>query len=464
MKFNIVSLFSGCGGLDKGFEMAGPFEVIYANDVYIPSCKTFSKNFKLPLVRNPLSAGMFCGDVENAGFLTALSGKDVDVVTGGPPCQDFSVIRGSEKRKGIFVKRGRLYVHFVRALVELQPKMFVFENVKGLISANGGLAFNQIIEDFRNLNLRWQDMWENHKEFINFVRKINNLKSYEILFSNVVDFSKLGVPQQRERVIVIGIRKDFTNEIDLRAVREKIGTALIGGDDLIASFPLTPIEVFEGKPLIELEEKYRKIMMEFKDIQKYIQSVRCSQYFSSVWSRYNFDIWHDYLIANGLPTRIDEKIKEEVMKRHEEILREMGYYNRSLCTQDFKDGSNKILPEREHVKARMSFIPPGENHEFVRGTEYEVVGLMSNIYRRIHPLKPSPTIIARGGGGTWGYHYERHRQRLTNRERACLQTFPDDFYFEGGSAQVRRQIGEAVPPLASKRIAQAILPILEKIS
>jgi len=78
-------------------------------------------------------------------------------------------------------------------------------------------------------------------------------------------------------------------------------------------------------------------------------------------------------------------------------------------------------------------IPPGENHEFVRSTEWEVEGKdISPVYRRVHPLKPSYTIVAYGGGGTRGYHYDRDRATLTLRERVRLQTFPDNFLFPGG--------------------------------
>ena len=81
--------------------------------------------------------------------------------------------------------------------------------------------------------------------------------------------------------------------------------------------------------------------------------------------------------------------------------------------------------------------------------------MISHVYRRLHPDKPSTTIIAGGGGGTWGYHWKENRP-LTNRERARLFGYPDDFEFVGSIAEVRRQIGNSVPPAGIRPIAKAI--------
>ena len=81
---------------------------------------------------------------------------------------------------------------------------------------------------------------------------------------------------------------------------------------------------------------------------------------------------------------------------------------------------------------------------------------MSHIYRRLHSDKPSYTITGSGGGGTHVYHWEECRA-LTNRERARIQGFPDDFIFTGPKEQIRKQIGMAVPPTAAKTIFEAIL-------
>jgi DNA (cytosine-5)-methyltransferase 1 len=84
--------------------------------------------------------------------------------------------------------------------------------------------------------------------------------------------------------------------------------------------------------------------------------------------------------------------------------------------------------------------------------------MISHVYRRLDRKKPSTTIIAGGGGGTWGYHFEEPRP-LTNRERARLFCYPDDFVFVGTITEVRKQIGNSVPPLAAKVLASNLLSV-----
>jgi len=122
--------------------------------------------------------------------------------------------------------------------------------------------------------------------------------------------------------------------------------------------------------------------------------------------------------------------------------------------------NNEITKQAKAVIERLKHIPPGKNAWYEGIPQHlrlNVKGAkMSQIYKRLDPNKPSYTITGSGGGGTHGYHWEEPRA-LTNRERARIQTFPDDFVFDGSKEQVRKQIGMAVPPRASKIIIEAVL-------
>jgi len=107
----------------------------------------------------------------------------------------------------------------------------------------------------------------------------------------------------------------------------------------------------------------------------------------------------------------------------------------------------------------LELIPEGGNFtDIPKDSPLYVKGMISHVYRRINRNEPSKTIIAAGGGGTWGYHYPEPRP-LTNRERARLQSFPDDFVFSGSITEVRRQIGNAVPPEGVRLVARRLLPL-----
>ncbi len=131
--------------------------------------------------------------------------------------------------------------------------------------------------------------------------------------------------------------------------------------------------------------------------------------------------------------------------------------------------NNEIKPLQANVKRRLSFIQPGQNiwqaepnmpPELMIKTRTRI----SQIYRKLDPAKPSYTVTAAGGGGTFMYHWSSDQRELTNRERARLQTFPDDFVFYGKYASVRKQIGMAVPPAGAEIIFNAVLDTLSGIS
>lgn len=122
--------------------------------------------------------------------------------------------------------------------------------------------------------------------------------------------------------------------------------------------------------------------------------------------------------------------------------------------------NNELTKQSAKVVERLTYIKPGQNAftaDLPEHLRLNVKGAkISQIYKRLDPEKPAYTVTGSGGGGTHIYHYSEPRA-LTNRERARLQTFPDDYVFEGSKESVRKQIGMAVPPKGAKIIFEAIL-------
>lgn len=146
-------------------------EIVYANDINDNACKIFEENFGLRPDNRDIR------EVESDEL------PDFDILTGGFPCQSFSIVAQNPKRLGVKDERGKLFFEMCRILKDKQPKCFVAENVKGLITANKRSAFPLILVEFRNSGYNVQ---------------------YQILNS-----AEYGVPQKRERVIIVGFRKDL---------------------------------------------------------------------------------------------------------------------------------------------------------------------------------------------------------------------------------------------------------------
>lgn len=167
---NVVSLFSGAGGLDLGFIMAG-HNIVWANDLYEDAVETYRYN---------LGDHIICEDIAK------INTKDIpecDLIIGGFPCQGFSVANMKRHEND---ERNELYKQLIRVIKAKKPKFFLAENVKGLISLGKGSIFNMILSDFSQLGYK---------------------VSYKVL--NAADY---GVPQTRQRVIIVGVRNDVKFE------------------------------------------------------------------------------------------------------------------------------------------------------------------------------------------------------------------------------------------------------------
>ena len=163
----VVSLFSGAGGLDLGFKMAG-HQILWANDLYEDAVETYKLN---------LGDHIVCKDI------SLIKGEEIpecDIIIGGFPCQGFSVANTKRHEQD---ERNVLYKQLIRMIDAKKPKFFLAENVKGILSLGKGKVFQMILKDFGDLGYKVQ---------------------YKVL--NAADY---GVPQTRQRVIIIGVRNDI---------------------------------------------------------------------------------------------------------------------------------------------------------------------------------------------------------------------------------------------------------------
>ncbi len=177
----VASLFCGCGGTDVGllgdFDFLGKhydandIEIVYANDIDANACAIFEKNFGLT------------PDNRDIRTVTSKELPEFDILTGGFPCQSFSIVAQNPPRLGIKDDRGMLFFEMCRILRERQPKCFIAENVKGILTANKKEAFPLILQEFEN-------------------------SGYDVKHT-VLNAAEYGVPQKRERVIIVGFRKDL---------------------------------------------------------------------------------------------------------------------------------------------------------------------------------------------------------------------------------------------------------------
>lgn len=324
----VVSLFSGCGGFDLGvlggFEVfkgknkkffpANPFDIIWANDIDRDAVSTYLDN---------IGKHILCNDISN------ISNEDIpdcDVIIGGFPCQDFSI---AGKRMGFENGRGTLYRQMVRIVKDKQPIAFIAENVKNIINPKlidaerNQPVINTIIEDFEAVGYKIK---------------------YKLLYA-----PDYGVPQSRQRVFIVGTRKDL---------------------DLEFSFPAPFHESMTSKQAID-------------------------------------DLWG--------------KENDESIYNHNQIsLAKFRPYS--------KVGSqgNEMIAEN------------GPSH--VMRAEHHM-----NIQAHYRTLSPHNDLTDR-----------KYWRRLTVREAARIQTFPDRFKFIGHKGSTYKQVGNAVPPMLGWYVARAL--------
>ena len=309
---NILDLFAGCGGFSSGFEKAG-FNILGANDILLHAASTYKKNHKKTEF---ILGDITKGEIKNKLIDLAKKNK-CQIIIGGPPCQPFSV--GGLQSGVDDVRNG--FPAFISAVAQVKPKLFLFENVRGLLYKNKSY-FDSVLSELGSLG-------------------------YKIDFK-LLNASKYGVPQNRERVIVVGHMSEFTwpeEAVEIATVGDAIG-------DLIE--------------VANLDDRF-------------------------------------------LTASQDAYIKK------------------------YEDASKCVNP------------------------------------RDLYLDRPARTLTCRNLAGATG---DMHRVKLKNgkrrrinvREAARLQSFPDSFEFAGSSDSAFNQIGNAVPPLFAKNIANSVSALLDNVA
>lgn len=392
-KHTVAGLFSGCGGLDLGFINSG-FDVVWANDFFKEAVETYKKNIGNHIV---------LGDITK--IPSSEIPNDFDVLLGGFPCQGFSIANIKRSMKD---ERNFLYKEMLRIIKDKQPKYFVAENVKGLLSMQKGKVIEMIVNDFQELG-------------------------YDVDYK-LLKASDYGVPQNRERVFIIGNRLGLKNPYPQKTHGES--------QDLL---PYVTTQETVGF-LADARIRDKPFVLDNKEIINHKARTNVHDEF---WGRKHkvnqFDIC-DYLKywrnKSGWSTkRVDE---------HFGYAHTAGHWFR-------KDNGSGSIPKPSdwwELKKILGFDDKFDKQV----TELELKPITFEQSLRINNWdRPSDTITATGPE----IHPNKER-RMSVRECALIQTFPLDFEFVGSLGNMYKQIGNAVPVLLAQKVAEEIKKEIQK--
>jgi DNA (cytosine-5)-methyltransferase 1 len=388
MKYNILDLFAGCGGLSQGFRELNKFNVPYANEFWKPAYESYKLSHK--------DTKVLIEDIKsltNEKLSTIMKEdkiKKIDIIIGGPPCQGFSMA-GS---RNIDDPRNRLFLEFVRIVDFLAPSFFIFENVKGLLSMknkNNKLVIEEIVAAFKSVD-----------------------GGYELQYK-VLNSADYGVPQKRERIILIGSNLKIKNKL------------------------------FHPTPTHAPKDNLKEIKLWFR---------RNGQYFFNLSDKElteinsTKDLKKLPIFANNILNKMNDWEKAE-------------NYLKDLINLKDKDDifNHKPMNHTDIVVKRMSLIKEGKNIPSDQSNWPKELRRkkFASVYKRISRNEPTCTMVP--GHSAFPIHYKLNRS-LTVREAARIQTLPDSFKFVGSKTEQCLVVGNAVPSKMAKEIGKNILNLL----
>ncbi len=376
-RLRLAELFCGCGGIGLGFRSAG-FELAFATDYWAPAARTYEAN---------LGHAPVVSDVRKV----TIGDGGIDVLTGGFPCVTFST---AGRRMGVVDDvAGKLYLELCRLIREVRPRYFIAENVRGILSANGGAAVKLVLAAFLRLGYRVQ--------------------------YRLVNMAEHGIPQTRERVIFVGTRLDQWRG----AFRFPAETHRLHRDKLAKRWLARAVSLRDA--IGDLPAPGEEIRMLTHQGGATLAALGRAPTEGYGYSR---------------PRRPGDPA-------HSQATNPNSLHVRGARNPDFY---NPIVSASEPGPTVTSSEPP----ELSIGGHEPNHKPASPTHTMSMRVAPSPTIVSEADNVQPWIDGVR---RMTVRECARVQSFPDWFEFSGSQADGYRQVGNAVPPLYAKRLAEAIL-------
>lgn len=395
-EYRFIDLFAGCGGLSEGFYRKG-YKALLHLEIDQAACKTLSTRMRhYGYSEKEVEEAVMCDDITRDGLIEDMERRlhePVDIIIGGPPCQAFSSVGRAQSPDGMNNDpRNYLFENYLQILNHFKPKIFIFENVKGILTAKpkGVKIFDIIIREMS--------------------KTYNIVSDPKIILLNAADY---GVPQIRERVIIIGVRKDiaYINVEDVYRGIEKTHSNTDG--DL-------PNYITVGDAIFDLPKLNPG---EGENIQHVTPLIQKNSFLDRICN------------DSGI-------IFNHTARNHNDLDRERY---RILS-------ANKNWQLKDLQKVRPDLIHHDPKH-------------FGNRYTVQEADKPGKTVVAHlyKDGNLFIHPDSEQARTFTVREAARIQSFPDDFVFEGSRTDQYKQVGNAVPPLMAEAFAETLGVYLDEI-
>lgn len=462
----VLDLFSGCGGLSLGFHAAG-FEIAAAVEFDRDAAASHGENFHrgsaaharprdiTKLQPEGLAKELDLGPVETA----------IDVLVGGPPCQAFARVGRSKLREVAehpeafrLDARARLYLEYLKYVQAFRPLALVMENVPDVLNHAG----QNVAEETRD-----------------FLESIGYVARYTLL-----NAAFYGVPQMRERMILVAFRRELGVDVSFPAPTHfmhlpsgyagsrQVALKLLKGDRLGSAQGYVPATIPSAglKPAVTAEDALRDLPVITEHLRGELRRGarrfdRLARYSGPPVSEYAHQMrqWSSFENEEGVLDHVirylprDWKLfaqlkpGDQYPEAHAAAVR---MFEEALARLKAETGAAPAYGSAAWQTLRRSIVPPYDTGKF------------PNKWRKMEPYLPARTLMAHLGKDSYSHiHYDSAQSRtISVREAARLQSFPDGFVFSGAMNAAFRQIGNAVPPLLARAVADEIAGTFSRVA